>query len=53
MACYKFLSPGDNGENIVYVTSSTGDSFTPTNSQEIPGNNPGRRRKLSTLDTFF
>ena len=52
MACYKFLSPGENGENIVYVTSSTDDSFTPTNSQEILGNKPGRRRKLSTLDEF-
>ena len=53
VACYNFLSPGENGENIVYVTSSTDDSFTPTNSEEIPGNKPGRRRKLSTLDEFF
>jgi len=53
MAWYKFLSPGENGENIVYVTSSTDDSFTPTNSEEILGNKPVRRRKLSTLDEFF
>ena len=49
VACYNFLSPGEK----LFVTSSTDDSFTPTNSEEIPGNKPGRRRKLSTLDEFF
>ena len=53
VACFNFLCPGENGENIVHVTSSTDGSFTPTNSEEIPGNKPGRRRKLSTLDEFF
>ena len=52
-ACYNFLNPGQNGENIVYVTSGMDDCLTPTNNQDAAGNKPGRRRKLSTLDEFF
>ena len=52
-ACYNFLNPGQNGENIVYVTSGMDNCLTPTNNQDAAGNKPGRRRKLSTLDEFF
>ena len=53
---YNFLNPGENGENIVYNTSANDNLTFPTpnsNNQENPGNKPGRRRKLSSLDEFF
>ena len=56
VTCYNFLNPGENGENIVYNTSANDNLTFPTpnsNNQENPGNKPGRRRKLSSLDEFF
>lgn len=50
LACYNFLNPGENGENITYVRSGSDDFSSPPNKQ---GNKPGKRRKLSTLDEFF
>ena len=53
LACYSFLNPGGNGENIVYITSANNESEFPAfPTNEInQGNKPSRRRKLSTL--FF
>ena len=55
LACYNFLNPGENGENIVYITSANDElEFPAFPTNEINrGNKPGRRRKLSTLDEFF
>ena len=55
LACYNFLNPGENGENIVYVNSATEDLEFPSsiNVDGSQGNKPGRRRKLSTLDELF
>ena len=56
VTCYNFLNPGENGENIVYNTSANDNLTFPTpnsNNQENPGNKPGRRWKLSSLDKFF
>ena len=54
LACYNFLNPGSNGENITYVSSITDEiDFTCFSSVEIKGNKVGKRRKLSTLDEYF
>ena len=55
MACYNFLNPGDDGENIVYCNTVDDNLKTcgPKASQGCSGNKPGRRRKLSMLNEFF
>ena len=55
LACYNFLNPGENGENIVYITSANDElEFPAFPTNEINrGIKPGRRRKLSTLDEFY
>ena len=55
LACYNFLKPGENGENIVYVNSATEDlEFSASgNVDGSRENKPGKHRKLSTLDEFF
>ena len=56
LACYEFLNPGENGQNIVYVTSLNDDLEFSTLSSDFDGtrgNKPGRRRKLGTMDEFF
>ena len=55
LACYNFLNPGENGENIVYITSANNKlEFPAFPTNEINrGNKPARRRKLHTLDKFF
>ena len=53
LACYSFLNPGGNGENIVYITSAYDELEFPVfpTSEINRGNKPSRRRKPSTL--FF
>ena len=55
LACYNFLNPGENGENIVYVNSANEDlEFSQSgNGNRFQASKPGRHRKLSTLDEFF
>ena len=51
--CYNFLNPGENGENIVYITSDELEfPAFPTNASNR-GKKPGRLRKLSTLHEVF
>lgn len=56
IACFNFLNPGEDGENIVYVNTVDREmkSCGPNSrSQEYSGNKHGRRRKLSMLNEFF
>ena len=54
-SCYIFLNPGENGENIVYVTASNSSSEFQLQPSLISDETPkqGRKRKLSTLNEFF
>ena len=50
---YNFLNQGENGENIVYITSDELEfPAFPANASNRE-NKPGRRRKPSTLDEVF
>ncbi len=56
LACYNFLNPGDNGENIVYcntVDNNLKNCGPKASCLGYNGNKPGRRRKLSMLNEFF